>query len=232
MSSKLQNLIVADPIRETAQNIADSCERLADNRDVATTGSETLGQVTSKKPQVLIISLELTRPDAVDLIPKLQKVAPDTLMIATYRELSVPLMEKLSRIGVANFIPQPVETTEIFRAASNRFQMHFRRHDRHSVTIEVYRADGVLVGRTRDLSEGGMSMDALHPVHPDESQLFDLMLADQASRPLRVRSRILGVEGVPPAPVLARIQFEKLWGPEHKRLTDYIQTLVRGEKRA
>jgi hypothetical protein len=69
-------------------------------------------------------------------------------------------------------------------------------------------------------------------VHPDESQLFDLMLADQHSRPLRVRSRILGVEGVSPAPVLARIQFEKLWGPEHKRLTDYIQTLVRGDSRA
>ncbi len=232
MSSKLQHLVVADPIRDTAQNIADACERLADTREITTTGSETLDLVTAKKPQVLIISLELSRPDTVDLIPKLQKVSPDSLVIATYRELSVPHMEKLSRIGIANFTPQPVEVTEIFRAASNRFQMHFRRHDRHSVTIEVYRADGVLVGRTRDLSEGGMSMDAMHPVHADESQLFDLMLADQQSRPLRVRSRILGVEGVSPAPVLARIQFEKLWGPEHKRLTDYIQTLTRGEPRA
>lgn len=231
MSSKLQHLVVADPNRETAQNIADACERLAATRAITTGGSETLEAVTAQKPEVLIISLELMRPDAIELIPKLQKAAPDTLLIATYRELSVPLMEKLSRIGLAHFVPQPVEITEVFRAASNRFQMYFRRHDRHAVTLEVYRADGVLVGRTRDLSEGGMSMDALHPVHIDESQLFDLMLADNASRPLRVRSRVLLVEGTAPAPVLARIQFEKLWGPEQKRLTDYIQTLVRADSR-
>jgi DNA-binding response OmpR family regulator len=232
MPSKLQHLVVADPIAETAQTVADGCERLADLREVATSGEETLNIIAAKQPQLLVISLELQRPDIVELMPRLQRVASDLLIIATYRELSVPLMEKLSRLGLAHFVPQPVEITEIFRAASNRFQMHFRRHDRHNVTIEVYRADGVLVGRTRDLSEGGMSMDALHPVHPDESQLLDLMVADNASRPLRVRSRVLQVEGTAPAPVLARIQFERLWGPEHKRLTDYIQTLVKADKRA
>ncbi len=232
MASKLQHLVVADPNRETAQMIADACERLAETRDVLSNGDEVVELVATQKPQLLVISLEMTRPDTIELIPKLQKASSDLLVIATYRELSVPLMEKLSRLGLSHFVPHPVEITEIFRAASNRFQMHFRRHDRHNVTVEVYRADGVLVGRTRDLSEGGMSMDALHPVHPDESQLFDLQIADGASRALRVRSRILQVEGTAPAPVLARIQFEKLWGPEHKRLVDYIQTLVKADRRA
>lgn len=230
MSSKLQHLVVADPIRETAQTIADACERLAEVRDITLTGDDTLNLVAEKQPQLLIVSLELTRPEIVELMPRLQRVAGEVLIIATYRELSVPLMEKLSRFGLTHFVPQPVEVTEIFRAASNRFQMHFRRHDRHNVTVEVFRADGVLVGRTRDLSEGGMSMDALHPVHPDESQLFDLALPDNASRSLRVRCRILQVEGTSPAPVLARVQFERLWGPEHKRLVDYMQARV--DKRA
>lgn len=232
MPSKLQHIVVADPNRDTAQTIADACERLADTRDVLSSSEEVVDLVASKQPQLLIVSLEMTRPDTIEIIPRLQRIASDLMIIATYRELSVPLMEKLSRLGLSHFVPQPVEITEIFRAASNRFQMHFRRHDRHNVTVEVYRADGVLVGRTRDLSEGGMSMDALHPVHPDESQLFDLMIADGASRPLRVRSRILQVEGTAPAPVLARIQFERLWGPESKRLTDYIQSLVKADKRA
>ncbi len=232
MPSKLQHLVVADPNRDTAQTIADSCERLAEIRQVVNSGEDVVDLIADKQPQLLVISLEMTRPDTIDIIPRLQRIAGDLLIIATYRELSVPLMEKLSRLGLQHFVPQPVEVTEIFRAASNRFQMHFRRHDRHNVTVEVYRADGVLVGRTRDLSEGGMSMDALHPVHPDESQLFDLMIADGASRPLRVRSRILQVEGTQPAPVLARIQFERLWGPEHKRLVDYIQSLVKADKRA
>lgn len=225
MSSKLQHLVIADPNPDTAQLIADSCERLAEKTTIVTTGGDALDIVESQKPQLLIISLELTRPETIEVIPKIQKSAADTLIMATYRELSVPLMEKLGRLGMDNFLPQPVDATEIYRAASKRFQMHFRRHDRHAVTLEIYRADGVLVGRTRDLSEGGLSMDALHPVHNDESQLLDLMLEDDAKKPLRVRCRVLHVEGQPPAPVLARMQFEKLWGPDHKRLADYIRTL-------
>ena len=80
------------------------------------------------------------------------------MVIATYRELSVPLMEKLSRIGISHFIPQPVETTEIFRAASNRFQMHFRRHDRHPEPA----AELLLLGE-RPLREfGGALQRAAH----------------------------------------------------------------------
>ncbi|MBC7792148.1 MAG: PilZ domain-containing protein [Clostridia bacterium] len=223
MSSKLKHLVIADPNQDTAQLIADACERLADETTTVTSGGELLDAVDSIKPQLLIISLELTRPDTIEVIPKLQKLASDMLIMTTYRELSVPLMEKLGRLGLENFLAQPADATEIFRAASKRFQMHFRRHDRHAVTLEVYRADGVLVGRTRDISEGGLSIDALHPVHVDESQLLDLMIADQ--KPLRVRCRVLHVDGVRPAPVLARIQFEKLWGPDQKRLADYIKSL-------
>lgn len=224
MSSKLQHLLIADPNPDTAQLIADACDRLAETTKIVTTGADALDALSAQQPQLLIISLELTRPDTIEVIPKIQNKG-DMLILATYRELSVPLMEKLGRFGIDNFLPQPVDATEIFRAASKRFQMHFRRHDRHSVTVDVVRADGVQVGRTRDLSEGGLSMDALHPVHVDESQLLDLKLGDSAGKPLRVRCRVLHVEGEQAGHQVARMQFEKLWGPDQKRLADYIKSL-------
>jgi CheY-like chemotaxis protein len=229
---KLKSLVVADPLEDVARGIADACERLAEQRLVVTSGAEALERVKLAAPDVLIISLELTKPETVEVVPRIAKSQPETLMIATYRELAVHTMEKLARHGIDHFVPQPVDITEVFRAASRRFQMHFRRHDRLNTTLEVYRADGVLIGRTRDVSEGGMFMDAIHPVRPDESQLLDLMLNDGREKPLRVRCRILQVDGAQPAPLTARIQFEKLWGPDHKRLVDYIQTLLKTDNRA
>lgn len=227
MSSKLQCLVVADPLPEVAQDIANACDRLAEQRLVTTTGAETLTQARALRPEAIVLSLELTKPDTLDIAAKLCKELPNTLIVITYRELAVPMMEKLARLGLGDFVAQPVDITELFRAASRRFDRPFRRHDRHAVTLELYRADGVLVGKTRDLSEGGLLMDAIHPVKLDESMLLDLMLDDKAGKPLRVRCRVLAVDGQQPAPVKARVQFERLWGPEQRRLRDYIQTLVK-----
>ena len=60
--------------------------------------------------------------------------------------------------------------------------MPFRRHDRYTVTIDVVRADGVTVGRTIDLSEGGSVHGRLHPLTPGESVLIDLPLGDEPKK--------------------------------------------------
>jgi hypothetical protein len=78
----------------------------------------------------------------------------------------------------------------------------------------------VMIGKTCDMSEGGMYMTALHPINVGASLLIDVHLEE---KPLRVRCQVLHVDGTAPAPVRARIQFAQLWGPEQRRLVKYLQ---------
>lgn len=228
--SKLKCLVVADPLADVATLIADFCGRLAEQRFIASTSAELAKLTRELHPEVVVVALELTKPPALEVIAKLTKEQPSLLVIATYRELSILDMEKLERAGVHDLLPQPVDVTEVFRAASRHFAKPFRRHDRIAATIDVFRADGVLVGRTRDLSEGGMLIDALQPMKNDESLLLELALGDGVPKSMRVRCRVLAVEGTQPARVTARIQFERLWGPEHRRLADHIRRTLDTDK--
>lgn len=219
---KLRALLVADPHLQTAEFLAQQCERLADVRIIATGATEALQLVRDKQPETAIISLELSGTTAKKLVPQLREAAANMLILATYRELSVPEMGRLHDCGVDEFIAQPVDILQVYRAASRRFKTPFRRHDRFRVIADVLRADGVMIGRTCDISEGGMCMEAFHPVNANESILVDLQLGDVA-KPLRVRCLILGVDGAPPKIVRARVLFDKLWGPEQRRLVSFLQ---------
>ncbi len=219
---RLKGLVVADPVESVAQLVARHCERLAEERLFTTGGERTIAQVASLRPEMVVLSLEITKPDAVEVAKAIQKIAPDTFIIITFREMAVPMMEKLGKLEVGDFIAQPVDFAAIFRAASKRFGTVFRRHERHSVTLDIQRADGVLIGKTRDLSEGGLMMDAIHPFSVDESLLVDLGLPE---KPLRVRCHVLAVDGQPPAKVTARVMFENLRGREHERLVGYLADL-------
>lgn len=221
---KLKCLVVADPRRSTAELTASQCERLAERRHVAETTAELLQVVQAQRPDLLVLSLELAGLEPETLVPRLQAAAPDVFIIATYRELSVQHMEKLSRLGLEDFVPHPADALQIFRAASRRFHLPFRRHDRHVVALDVVRADGVTVGRTIDMSEGGLCMSASHPFAAGESVLVDLPL-DDGAKPLRVRCTVLKVEGQAPTRVTAHMQFVKLWGPEQRRLVAYLAKL-------
>ncbi len=218
---KLKCMLVADPMAATAEQIAEQCERIADARPVVTQASDAIARVAELQPEVAVISLELAGMPPKTLIPQLLDRAPNLFILATYRELSVPDMERFGRLGVDEFVPQPIDILQIFRAASRRFNVPFRRHDRYSVACDVFRADGVMIGKTCDISEGGMCMTALHPTNVGESLLVDIDLGDD--QPLRVRCEVLQVEGTAPAPVKARVQFAQLWGPEQRRLVKYLQ---------
>jgi len=222
--AKLKCLVIADPSREAAEHIAAETQRLAEARPIATTGNEVLKLIAERSPEALVLSLELNHPDASEVVARIAKEKPELFVVATFRELGVPTMDKLGRAGVEDFIPQPIDFTQLFRAASNRFGTPFRRHARYPVTLEVYRADGVLIGKTRDISEGGMQMDCTHPVAEGQSLLLDLALPGEYGR-VRVRCDIIAVEGAPAQTVSARGQFDTLRGETQDRLTAYLAEL-------
>lgn len=218
---KLKSLIIADPVTSVAETLSEQCAALSDDRIIVTDANTVVQVVSEKQPDMIILSLELGDPK--QLIPKLKRAASALFLTCTYRELTVRAMEKLVRLGADEFFSQPLDVVDCFRAASRRFGHHFRRHERYNVSIEVSRLDGVVIGRTRDLSEGGMCMDAIHPLAAGESILCHLALPD-ASEPLRLRCVVLQVEGAAPMAVSARLQFKTLRGPEHRRLVHYLAT--------
>jgi hypothetical protein len=177
--------------------------------------------VSERQPEMVVHALEMG--NATNLIPQLKRLRSNLYLVGTYRELTVRDMEKMAKLGVDDFLPQPIDIVDCFRSATRRFGAHFRRHARHSITLEVGRLDGVVVGKTIDLSEGGMLMQAIHPVSKGESVLCTLELPKQ--EPLRVRCNVLHVEGEAPKAVQARVQFINLRGTEHQRLVSYLSEL-------
>src|SRR5262245_7253120 len=173
---RLKTLVIADPVETVGQLVARHCERLAEERVVVTTGERTIEKVTSLKPEMVVLSLEISKPDTLEVTKAIRRFAPETYIVITFRELAVPTMERLGKLEVDDFMAQPVDFAAVFRAASKHFGVHFRRHDRVTVTLDVQRADGVLIGKTRDVSEGGLLMDAIHPFSVNESVLVDLAL--------------------------------------------------------
>lgn len=225
---QLRCMLITDPKMHVAKLIANQCERLAKQRLVANHSREALELAQTHLPEVAVLSLELEKK-VEDHVAQIIDAVPEIFVIGTYRELSMPGMQKLGTFGVADLLSQPVDALQIFRAASKRFQLPFRRHDRYAVSLDVFRADGVLIGRSVDLSEGGMCLAAMHPMNPSESILIDVALND-AARPLRVRCLVVHVEGQAPAQVRAHLQFTKLWEPEHQRLVTYLAKLPQDQK--
>ncbi len=174
----------------------------------------------------MILSLELEQENAEKLVSDLREVLPSACIVVTFRELSLGVMERLRKLGANDFVAQPVDLKAFYRAASEHFGRPFRRYDRHELPLDVKRADGVLIGRTIDISEGGMRMSALHPLAAGDSLLVDIELDDSTS--VRVRSYVLEVLGSPPLPVSARFEFQILRGQEHEQLLAFLNHLARG----
>lgn len=219
---QLQCMVIADPNVMAAQDIADDCEPLAEKRVVHQSGADALKSVRVLNPEIAILSLELRDPVGLDVITKVVQSAPGTYVVVTYRELSIPVMQKLMDEGVETFVPQPVDVTHIYRAASTRFHQYFRRYERYFLGQDVYRVDRVMIGKSIDISEGGMRVRLSHPVNRGESVLLDVELPD-SREPLRVRCLVLSVDGQAPTPMEARLQFEKLLGKERQRLAAFLR---------
>jgi hypothetical protein len=222
---KLQCLVVADPSESARRQIIGETARLAERRIGVSSGDEALKLVKEQSPEMLLLSLELRDVNAA--VQKLRKAHPGLFMVATFRELGVPGMDKLAKTGVDDFIPQPIDYTALYRTASTRFGVPFRRHTRFPAQLEVYRADGVLVGKTLDISEGGLRMDCIHPLQKEASMLYDIALPGDAERRLRIRCLVLDVAGDAPRQVVARVQFQNLRGEEHRRMIAFFAELAK-----
>ena len=111
---RLRSLVVADPVESVARLLADGCERLAEERLTATNGERTLAAAASAQPEMVILSLELTKPGAVKVATELGRSCPGAFIIVTFRELAVPTMERLGKLGIGDFVPQPVDLTLLF----------------------------------------------------------------------------------------------------------------------
>jgi len=222
----LESLVIADPAKRMGDHIANQTQRLAKNRTVVTEGEDALKAIHDLKPQMLLLSLDISRPSSLEVIKRVRNVHPHLFIVGTYREMSLPMMDRFARAGVDDFLPSPVEITPLFRAASQFFGKAFRQFARHEVSLDVLRADGVAVGKTIDLSEGGMLMEALHPIPTNASVLMQLALPDaQEATPLRLRCEILESQGAAPGRVTARVMFQNLRGEDFMRLSRYLSNL-------
>ena len=226
---KLSHVVIGDPVAEVAQATSFRCERFALGTSIATTGAEFLKKVKKHKPTLVLLSLELLHPNATEVATRLRKKYPKTMVIGTYRELAVSTVEKLRPLGISYFIPHPPSLPQILSILSDRFGISARLHPRFETQFNVYRADGVLIGKTRNMSSRGILVHTFQPHHPDQSVLLDLELPDEFEKPLRIRCRVVEIEGKPPEATLARIAFEKVLTTNHRRMSNYLLQL---EKRA
>jgi len=215
-------MVVADPVAEVAHRIAADCARLTEHTIATTNGEDTIKAIKRYKPQIVVLSLELQSPPLVEVAATIRKKMRRCVAIGTYRELSIPTIETLKKEGVVEFVAQPAKRSEIFRIVARRCGVQTRVHPRFEASIEVHRADGVLVGKTHNLSREGMLIRTIHPASVNQSFFLKLRLPDKE---LRVRCRILDAEATANGGTIARAMFEQVRGPERLALFRFIDVL-------
>ena len=222
---RLSHVVVGDPVAEVARATQERCSRFANNTSSATTGSDFWKKVKKHRPAVVILSLELLHPSATEVATKIRKKFPKTIVIGTFRELAVPTVEKLRPLGVDFFIPHPAPLPQMLQILSKRFGISTRLQPRFDVQFNVYRADGVLVGETRNISSRGVLVHTLKPARVGQSLLLDLDLPDSIPTPLRVRCWIVETETHPSRGTLARVTFEKILTTNRRRVPNFLHSL-------
>jgi CheY-like chemotaxis protein len=224
MSKMLALVVVADPVKSAAEVIARSCKRFAAKSIVARTGHELLRLSAMEQPDLAFLSLELQQPDAFQVVRELRRNVPRLRIVATFRELTLPDMRRMTELGVEDLLPLPVDPGALERLLWVRFKITTRAFDRYSAALGVNLADGRPLGCTRNISEGGMLLwDVTQSIASGQSLLFELVPQDD--KPFRVRGTVLAVEGQIPSPTWARIEFEHKRGSDHERLAAFLSGL-------
>lgn len=222
---RLKHLVVAEPASETAEEVARKLDRLAVQVHLVHRGRETIETVKAIGPELLLLSLELPDLEAPEILSGIRRSTVEPFVIATYRELSVHGLKELGRFGIGELAPHPLDVTSVYRAASHHFGRHFRRHTRHRVELRVTRVDGAAIGVTRDLSEGGMLVALEREVTVGMSQLWEVALTDGHAKPFRARCAVLGVDTSEGTQTAARVEFEKVVGPDLTRISSFLRSL-------
>ncbi len=220
---KVPCMLVADPVGPVAERTISRFRRIADEGLAVSSGAEVIAALKRHKPQLILLSLELRDPDIIEVVRAVRKKLPRTLIIGTFRELSVPFIERLNSEGIEEFVAHPVKRSEVFSVVSRRLGLKTRLHPRFEAAIEIHRADGVFVGKTRNISSEGMLIHTAGPASVNQSLMVYLTLS--ASERIRVRCRVLELEQSAPGTTLARAMFERVRGREYESLTNFIDKL-------
>jgi len=216
-------MLVADPVGPVAERTVNRFKRIADQGFAVSTGEEAIAALKKHKPELLLLSLELREPNIIEVIRVARKKLPRSVIIGTFRELSVPFVEQLKREGLEEFVSHPVRRSQVFSVISRRLGIQTRVHPRFEAAIEVHRADGVFVGKTRNISSEGMLIHTAGPASVDQSLMVYLTLSP--TNKIRVRCQVLEVEQSAPGTTLARAMFERIRGREHECLANFIDDL-------
>ena len=221
---KLNTLVVADPVGNVAEMITTQCRRLAKQRVVASTGEQALNLVREWRPEVVVLSVEITRPTAEKLLPKLTEVLPEVLIVGTYRTLSDAQMEKLQRLGINEFLQHPIPAAQFYRVVSNRYSLPFRQFQRFIAKVPLL-ADGQKVGQCLDISQGGLRCELQAPPELDAVLSLQLDLGTDFGGPLPLPYHVLAVDSRT-GKHLVRGQFDRLSADERQKLHAYVGTLT------
>ena len=149
-------------------------------------------------------------------------VGKSTIADAIHFAIFGNTIRELKKENIVEFVAHPAKRSEIFRIVARRCGVQTRVHPRFKASIEVHRADGVLVGKTHNLSREGMLMRTVHPAAVNQSLFVKLSLPGEE---LRLRCRILDAEPTTGGGSIARAMFEQVRGPERLALFRFIDQL-------
>ena len=80
-------MVVADPVAEVAERIANDGTRLTEHTVTTTTGEDTIKAIKRYKPQIVVLSLELQTPSILEVANTIRKQMKRCVAIGTYREI-------------------------------------------------------------------------------------------------------------------------------------------------
>jgi hypothetical protein len=218
---RLEHLIIAEPVEQVAQHVAEQTAAMAKERTIIHTGEGVIESVLEYRPEMMLVSLDIGSPDVEEIAKAVKAEHPGLYLVGVYRELSVQSIKKLKAANFDDLLPIPIDMLDLYRLASARFKRAFRRHVRFPVEIEVLRPDGVVLGVTRDLSEGGLRMGFTQPMRLEQSLMLYLRVVGR--EPIRIRGVVIDVDTEVKE---ARINFEGSRGQAALGLTQYLRDLT------
>lgn len=219
----LATVLTADPVESLAQDLADDCARLAQNSVAVSTREEAIKSMRELRPTLAVIGCELGGDQPVGFFKELRDASPNTQIVASFRELSVSLMDQITDVGVRGFVPTPVPRSDIYQFITETFRIKTRIHPRFPIRLEIKRPDGIVLGHTKNLSPTGLSFETSQLSGVNQSLMLVINL-DDGHPPIRLRTRLLNIEGKPPR-CTARGFFENVRSPEQKRIKQYLEKL-------
>jgi hypothetical protein len=157
LGGKLKTMVLAHPSVRGIDAMAQRLGRLAHQVQRVTTAGDLREAARRGDAPLFIVSLEFGAVPVAEAVRSYRR-ACDGLCLVVGDHASPAVAGRVIRTG-ANDLVRPTDVDRIYHLASQRFGLRIRRERRFDVLLEVRRPDGEVLGRTRNVSEGGMMLD-------------------------------------------------------------------------